>query len=61
MIAALIRACINNRFFALFGAALLSVWGVWAMANTPVDALPDLSDTQVIIRTPYPGKAPQLV
>jgi Cu(I)/Ag(I) efflux system membrane protein CusA/SilA len=61
MIASLIRACIANRFFVLLGSALLSVWGVWAVLNTPVDALPDLSDTQVIIRTPYPGKAPQIV
>lgn len=61
MIASLIRSCIANRFFVLLGAAALSVWGVWAMLNTPVDALPDLSDTQVIIRTSYPGKAPQLV
>ncbi|MDR2825378.1 MAG: efflux RND transporter permease subunit [Deltaproteobacteria bacterium] len=61
MIAALIRACIANRFFVLLGAALLSIWGIWVIYNTPVDALPDLSDTQVIIRTSYPGKAPQLV
>lgn len=45
----------------MLGAGLLSVWGTWAIYNTPVDALPDLSDTQVIIRTSYPGKAPQLV
>jgi len=61
MIAALIRACIANRFFVLLGALALTVWGVWAIYNTPVDALPDLSDTQVIIRTSYPGKAPRLV
>ncbi|MDR2075764.1 MAG: efflux RND transporter permease subunit [Desulfovibrio sp.] len=61
MIARLIRACMANRFFVLLGAGILSAWGLWAIANTPVDALPDLSDTQVIIRTSYPGKAPQLV
>lgn len=61
MIAAVIRACIGHRFFVLLGAILLSVWGVWAVYNTPVDALPDLSDVQVIIRTSYPGKAPQIV
>lgn len=61
MIASLIRSCISNRFLVLLGAVLLSVWGAWAMYHTPVDALPDLSDTQVIIRTSYPGKAPQLV
>jgi Cu(I)/Ag(I) efflux system membrane protein CusA/SilA len=61
MIARLIRLCMNNRFCVLLGAAALSVWGAWAVYNTPVDALPDLSDTQVIIRSSYPGKAPQLV
>ena len=61
MIGALIRACVRNRFFVLLGSVLLAVWGAWAVYHTPVDALPDLSDTQVIIRTSYPGKAPQLV
>jgi Cu(I)/Ag(I) efflux system membrane protein CusA/SilA len=50
-----------NRFFVLLSSALLSVWGVWAIVKTPVDALPDLSDVQVIIRTSYPGQAPRLV
>src|SRR3569833_1311516 len=45
------------RLVALFGAA----WGGWAVQSTPVDALPDLSDVQVIIRTSYPGQAPQIV
>ena len=61
MLATLIRSSIVNRFFVLLGSAVLTIWGIWAMLNTPVDALPDLSDTQVIIRTSYPGKAPQLV
>ncbi|MDR1534340.1 MAG: efflux RND transporter permease subunit [Planctomycetota bacterium] len=61
MISRLIRACVVNRFFVLFGAAILSLWGAWVIANTPIDALPDLSDVQVIIRTSYPGKAPRLV
>ncbi|MDR1360586.1 MAG: efflux RND transporter permease subunit [Deltaproteobacteria bacterium] len=61
MIAGLIVSCIRNRFFVLLGAAGLTIWGVWAMLNTPIDALPDLSDVQVIIRTSYPGKAPRLV
>jgi Cu(I)/Ag(I) efflux system membrane protein CusA/SilA len=61
MVRSLIRACIANRFIVLLGSVLLSVWGIWAIYNTPVDALPDLSDTQVIIRTSYPGKAPRLV
>jgi Cu(I)/Ag(I) efflux system membrane protein CusA/SilA len=42
-------------------ACVLTIWGLWVLWNTPVDALPDLSDVQVIIRTPYPGQAPRLV
>ncbi|MDR3358934.1 MAG: efflux RND transporter permease subunit [Desulfovibrio sp.] len=61
MIAVLIRACMGNRFFVLLVSAILSVWGVWVITQTPMDALPDLSDVQVIIRTSYPGKAPRLV
>ncbi|MBU7575901.1 MAG: efflux RND transporter permease subunit, partial [Hydrogenophaga sp.] len=51
MIAGLIRWSINNRFLVLLATALLSAWGVVALQRTPLDALPDLSDTQVIIRT----------
>lgn len=61
MIAALIRWSIANRFLVLIATAFLVVAGVLAVLRTPLDALPDLSDTQVIIRTPYPGKAPQVV
>ncbi|MDR0882095.1 MAG: efflux RND transporter permease subunit [Candidatus Adiutrix sp.] len=61
MIADLIRACVRGRFLVLLGAVLLSLWGLWAIHKTPVDALPDLSDVQVIIRTSYPGQAPRLV
>ena len=61
MIAALIRWSINNRFLVLVAAAILTAWGVWSVARTPLDALPDLSDTQVIIRTTWPGQAPQIV
>lgn len=43
------------------GAIFLSIWGVWTIMNTPVDALPDLSDVQVIVKTRYPGQAPQIV
>ena len=43
------------------GALFLSIWGTWTIINTPVDALPDLSDVQVIIKTSYPGQAPQIV
>jgi Cu(I)/Ag(I) efflux system membrane protein CusA/SilA len=61
MIAGVIRASIANRFLVLMAAILLGAWGVWAALNTPLDALPDLSDTQVIIRTPWPGQTPQIV
>ncbi|HEX7643891.1 MAG TPA: efflux RND transporter permease subunit [Burkholderiaceae bacterium] len=61
MIARLIRWSIVNRFFVLLATAGMAAWGIWAVGKTPVDALPDLSDTQVIIRTAYPGQAPQIV
>jgi Cu(I)/Ag(I) efflux system membrane protein CusA/SilA len=61
MIARLIRWSIMNRFLVLLATAMMTGWGVWALARTPVDALPDLSDVQVIIRTSYPGQAPQIV
>ncbi len=61
MIAALIRWSVRNRFFVLLAAVALIAAGALAVRTTPVDALPDLSDVQVIIRTPYPGQAPQIV
>jgi len=61
MIAALIRWSIGNRFMVLLATALLAAWGVYALMRTPLDALPDLSDVQVIIRTSYPGQAPRIV
>ena len=61
MIAALIRWSIANRFLVLLTAAIITAWGVWSVQQTPLDALPDLSDTQVIIRTTWPGQAPQIV
>jgi Cu(I)/Ag(I) efflux system membrane protein CusA/SilA len=61
MLGALIRWSIQNRFLVLMGTLLLSAWGVHATLSTPLDALPDLSDTQVIIRTEFPGQAPQVV
>ena len=61
MIAALIRASIANRFLVLLATFALGAWGVWAVLRTPLDAIPDLSDVQVIIRTTYPGQAPQIV
>src|SRR5256714_10354720 len=61
MIAHLIRWSIANRFLVLLATFMVSAWGVWVMFRTPLDAIPDLSDVQVIIRTTYPGQAPQIV
>ena len=61
MIKAIIRESLGNRFLVLLAALALLVGGVWVTNNTPVDALPDLSDVQVIIKTDYPGQAPRLV
>ncbi|MYM92256.1 efflux RND transporter permease subunit [Duganella vulcania] len=61
MIAKLIRWSITNRFLVLLATVFIAGWGVWSLARTPLDAIPDLSDVQVIIRTTYPGQAPQIV
>ena len=61
MIAGLIRWSVANRLVVLIGAVLIVAAGVWAVGSTAIDALPDLSDVQVIIRTPDPGQAPKLV
>jgi copper/silver efflux system protein len=57
----MIRWSIANRFLVLLATLLVTAWGIWAMLKTPLDAIPDLSDVQVIIRTTYPGQAPQIV
>jgi len=61
VIPAIIRASLANRFVILVLAVMMGVAGIWAIRETPVDAIPDLSDVQVIVRTPYPGQAPQVV
>ncbi|MUK32111.1 CusA/CzcA family heavy metal efflux RND transporter [Aliivibrio fischeri] len=61
MIPAIIRWSIKNRFLVLVATFALVVAGIYSVKNTPVDALPDLSDVQVIIKTSYPGQAPQVV
>ncbi len=61
MIPALIRWSIGNRFLVIMLALLLAGWGAYTLKNTPLDAIPDLSDVQVIIKTSYPGQAPQVV
>jgi Cu(I)/Ag(I) efflux system membrane protein CusA/SilA len=61
MIEAIIRWSVGNRFFVLLATFILVGVGSWSMTKTPVDAIPDLSDVQVIIKTSYPGQAPQVV
>jgi Cu(I)/Ag(I) efflux system membrane protein CusA/SilA len=61
MIEAIIRWSVGNRFFVLLATALLVGMGLYSVKNTPVDAIPDLSDVQVIIKTSFPGQAPQVV
>ena len=61
MIEALIRWSINNRVLILLMAVVLAGWGLWSAQQAPVDAIPDLSDVQVIVKTSYPGQAPRVV
>ncbi len=61
MIAALIRWSIANRILVVIAALIVTGAGIWSVRQTPVDALPDLSDVQVIIKTSFPGQAPQVV
>jgi copper/silver efflux system protein len=61
MIARLIEACVRNRVLVVTLWLLITAWGIYAAYNLPVDAIPDLSDVQVIISTDYPGQAPQVV
>jgi len=61
VIAGLIRWSIQNRVLVLIMTVLVTAWGLYSVRQTPVDALPDLSDVQVIIKTSFPGQAPQVV
>ena len=61
MIEALIRWSVGNRFFVVLATLVIIAGGGWALKNTAIDAIPDLSDVQVIIKTSYPGQAPQVV
>jgi len=61
VIGRVIRWSINNRFLVLVGTALIVAWGLYAVRNISLDAIPDLSDVQVIVKTTYPGQAPQVV
>ncbi|MDA0790220.1 MAG: efflux RND transporter permease subunit [Proteobacteria bacterium] len=61
MIEAIIVWSVRNRLLVLLATVILVGVGIWSLRNTPVDAIPDLSDVQVIIKTSYPGQAPQVV
>ncbi|MEC4727942.1 CusA/CzcA family heavy metal efflux RND transporter [Shewanella sp. D64] len=61
MLKKIIEASIKQRFMILIVTIMITVWGIQELRNTPLDALPDLSDVQVIIKTPFPGQAPKLV
>ena len=61
MIARLIHWSIRNRILVLLATGFVVAWGIHSLRQTPVDALPDLSDVQVIIKTSFPGQAPQVV
>ena len=61
MQATIIAWAVNNRFLVLLATVAVTLGGSWALAQTPVDAIPDLSDIQVIVMTEWPGQAPELV
>jgi len=61
MITSIIDASLRNRFLVIIATIIIVVAGLWSMKNTPLDAIPDLSDVQVIVFTEYPGQAPQVV
>ncbi len=61
MIPKIIHWSVENRFLVIVFTLLILGWGLYALKNTPLDAIPDLSDVQVIIKTSYPGQAPQVV
>ena len=61
MIAGIIRWSARNSFLVLLATAFIIFAGVYAVQHTALDAIPDLSDTQVIVYTEYPGQAPQVI
>ncbi|MGH8005326.1 MAG: efflux RND transporter permease subunit, partial [Limisphaerales bacterium] len=61
MIEKVISWSIKNRFIVILTAGVVLLWGFWALFNTAVDAIPDLSDNQVIVFTEWPGRSPQIV
>ena len=61
MIERIVDWCARNRFLVFTGTVMLAVWGVWTMRSIPVDAVPDISDVQVIVSTEWPGRSPDLI
>jgi Cu(I)/Ag(I) efflux system membrane protein CusA/SilA len=61
MLEKIINWSLENRFLVILATVGAIVWGIWAVQNTPLDAIPDLSDVQVIIYTEFPGQAPQVI
>lgn len=61
MLKKIIALSLKNRFLVILGTLFVIAWGTYSMLKTPLDAIPDLSDVQVIIFTKYPGQAPQIV
>ena len=61
MIARIINWCANNRFLVFTGTVVVTVWGVWAITATPLDAVPDISDVQVIVATEWAGRSPDII
>ena len=61
MIERIIDWCASNRFLVFTGTVIVTVWGIWAMTNTPLDAVPDISDVQVIVSTEWMGRSPDLI
>ncbi|PYU68378.1 MAG: hypothetical protein DMG52_31655, partial [Acidobacteria bacterium] len=61
MISRWIDWCAQNRFLVFMGTVLLVLTGIWALRHIPLDALPDISDVEVIIHTPWAGQPPSLI
>ena len=61
MIERIIDSCASNRFLVFTGTVVLTLWGIWAMTTTPLDAVPDISDVQVIVSTEWMGRSPDLI
>lgn len=61
MIARIIDWCAGNRFLVFTGTVVLTLWGIWAMTSTPLDAVPDISDVQVIVSTEWMGRSPDII